>query len=77
MGKVEPLDYRAKAWVFADMGEEFGENGAVRYCDMAIERIDGGDMNSTRRQEAADQVHVPRRVARGLNVHGKLGDDFI
>lgn len=49
MREIESLDYRAQTGILADVGEEFGENRRVRYCDVAIERVDGGDVYSTRR----------------------------
>ncbi len=77
MGKVESLDDRAEPRILGDMGEELGENRRVGCCDMAVERINGGDVYRTGRQEAADQIHVPRRVSRRLGVNGELGNDFI
>lgn len=49
----------------------------MRDGDVAIERIDGGDMNGARCQETVDQIHVSWRVARRRTVKCQLGDDFI
>lgn len=36
----------------------------MRDRDVAVERVDGCNVNGTRCQEAVDQVHIPWSIAR-------------
>lgn len=49
----------------------------MRDRDVAVERINGSDMDGARCQETIDQIHVSWRIARRRTIKCELGDDFI